>query len=323
MDFSNTKLYGVSNKKYLSELIHLELHTLKKVDQFYTVAPFVKNINDKERILYNPTLPHKIALKRIVKMLGYIGFPDYLCGGIPSASYVSNASRHLNQKNLLLLDITNFFPSTSDSYVYDFFKNTLNQSTDIAKIMVNLTTAKNESNNVRFLPQGYSTSPILSFLSYFRMYEQLNDFSLKNNLVFSAYYDDFTFSSSKFIPKYYLKETTKIINKYGLNVNEKKSKIVKINHTKVTGVIIHDEKIKAAKGLFRKMYECYLTLLDVDVHNNFYSKDDLINTCNKMQGCLAAIQSIERDRNLEHYQNMIRYIRRKYDVPVCKKRINR
>ncbi|OQO71705.1 reverse transcriptase family protein, partial [Enterococcus villorum] len=270
MDFSNTKLHGVSNKKYLSELIHLELHTLKKVDQFYTVTPFVKNINDKERILYNPSLPHKIALKRIVKMLGYIGFPDYLCGGIPNVSYVSNASRHLMQKNLLLLDITNFFPSTSDSYVYDFFKNTLNQSTDIAKIMVNLTTAKNESNNVRFLPQGYSTSPILSFLSYFRMYEQLNDFALNNNLVFSAYYDDFTFSSNKFIPKYYLKETTKIINKYGLNVNERKSKIVKINHTKVTGVIIHDEKIKAAKGLFRKMYECYLTLLDVDVNNNFY-----------------------------------------------------
>lgn len=323
MDFSNTKLYGISNKKYLSELLHLELHTLKKVDQFYTVTPFIKNVNGKERILYNPSISHKIALKRIVKMLSYIGFPDYLCGGIPNVSYVSNASRHLNQRNLLLLDITNFFPSTSDSYVYDFFKNTLNQSIDIAKIMVNLTTAVNAENNLRFLPQGYSTSPIISFLAYFRMYEQLNKYAQNNSLTFSAYYDDFTFSSNRFIPKFYLKETKKIINKYGLAVNEKKSKVIKINHTRVTGVIINDNKMKATKGLFKKMYECYLTLLDMDVNNNFYSKDDLINICNRMQGCLAAIQSIERDRNLEHYQNMIRHIRRKYDVPVSKKQIHR
>ncbi|EOF60595.1 hypothetical protein SE1_00564 [Enterococcus hirae EnGen0127] len=184
MDFSNTKLYSISNKKYLSELLHLELKTLKKVDQFYTVAPFIKKVNGKERILYNPSFDHKIALKKIVKMLGFIGFPDYLCGGIPNVSYISNASRHLNQQNLLLLDIKDFFPSTSDSYVYNFFKNTLNQSTDIAKIMVYLTTVKSENNCARFLPQGYSTSPIISFLAYYRMYEQLNDFALRNNLVF-------------------------------------------------------------------------------------------------------------------------------------------
>ena len=62
MDFYNTKLYGVSNKKYLSELLHLEKSTLKKVDTFYEVKPFLKNINGKERLLYNPSSQHKISL---------------------------------------------------------------------------------------------------------------------------------------------------------------------------------------------------------------------------------------------------------------------
>ncbi|MGH1648526.1 reverse transcriptase family protein [Enterococcus gilvus] len=320
VDFYNTKLYGVSNKKYLSELLHLEKSTLKKIDKFYEVKPFLKKVNKKERLLYNPSMQHKIALKRIVKMLSFIGFPDYLCGGIPEVSYVTNASRHLEKNNLLLLDITNFFPSTKDSYVYDFFLNTLNQSTDIAKIMVNLTTAKSEDGDYRFLPQGYSTSPMLSFFAYHKMYERLNTFAERNDLTFSAYYDDFTFSSKDFIPKYHMKEAIKIIEDYGLSVNEKKTKLVKVNHTKITGVVVHEDKMSIPKGLFKKTYEHYLTLLDMDENTGNYTQDNFIDTCNKMQGCLAAIQSVEPERNLEHYKNMIRYIRNKYDVPVERKK---
>ncbi len=113
MDFKNTKLFNISNKKYLSELLHLEINTLRNVDKYYTVKPFTKKIGEKSRLLYDPSLKHKLALKKIVKMLSFIGFPEYLYGGIPKVSYVSNAHRHLNKDNLLILDITNFFPKHS------------------------------------------------------------------------------------------------------------------------------------------------------------------------------------------------------------------
>ncbi|RTK65380.1 RNA-directed DNA polymerase, partial [Enterococcus faecalis] len=103
----------------------LELKTLKNVDSYYEVAPFFKKVNGKKRELYNPSEAHKSALKNIVKGLSYIGFPDYVYGGIPLVGYVDNASRHLEKEYLLLLDITNFFPSTKDSYVYSFFHNTM------------------------------------------------------------------------------------------------------------------------------------------------------------------------------------------------------
>ncbi|EJF3065464.1 hypothetical protein M8F40_002467, partial [Listeria monocytogenes] len=182
MDFTKSKLYGVSNKKYLSELLQLELKTLKNVDNYYEVQPFFKEVNGKNRELYNPSEAHKRALKNIVKKLSYIGFPNYVCGGIPLVGYVDNASRHLEKEYLLLLDITNFFPSTKDSYVYDFFHNTMSQSEDIAKILTNLTTVKKDGE--RFLPQGFSTSPMLSFLSYHQMYEELDKFSKSNNFTF-------------------------------------------------------------------------------------------------------------------------------------------
>ena len=73
------------------------------------------------------------------------------------------------------------------------------------------------------------------------------------------------------------------------------------------------------KGLFKKTFEHYLTLLDMDKYPEKYSQYNFIDTCNRMQGCLAAIQSVEPERNLDHYKNTIRYVRSKYNVPVNKK----
>lgn len=318
MNFTNSKLYGISNKKYLSELLYLDLKTLKNVDKNYPVSPFNQTKNNKTRELYNPSFLHKRALKRIVKMLGYIGFPEYLCGGIPKISYIDNASRHLNSNYMLLLDISNFFPSTNDSYLYSFFRHTMAQSVDIAKILVDLTTAPKGGH--RYLPQGYSTSPMLSFLAYHQMYEELNDFSSKYNFNFSAYYDDFTFSSKSFIHPRKRREAIKIVKKYGFTANSKKTKLVINNHTRVTGVILNGNEMKAPKKLFKKTHCLYLRLLDMNENYFLYNQEDYITTCNKIQGCLASIQAIEPERNLENYHNTLKYIRNKFDVPVEKKK---
>lgn len=309
MDFTQSMLYGVSNKKYLSELLHLKLKTLKNVDKYYTVYPFEKKTNGKTRELYNPLNEHKRALKRLTGILNKIKFPSYLCGGIQNVSYVDNASRHLNKDYMLLLDIANFFPSTRDSYVYDFFYNSMSQPPDIAKILVNLATAK--VNNHRHLPQGYSTSPVLSFLSYHRMYQELYEYSLHNGFTFSAYYDDFTFSSNKFIHPNRRRDIIKIIEKYDFKVNSKKTKLVIGNHVNITGVIINKNERKAPKKLFKKTHDYYLLLLEMERNFSLYDQYDFINICNRFQGCLSVIQHIEPNRNLEYYYNKLRYIRKK------------
>lgn len=93
---------------------------------------------------------------------------------------------------------------------------------------------------------------MLSFLSYHQMYEELDKFSKNNN---------FTFSSDKFIHTNKRREAISIIEKYGLKVNKKKTRLTICNHTRITGVIIHENTKKAPKKLNKKMYDYYGLLL--------------------------------------------------------------
>ena len=85
-------------------------------------------------------------------------------------------------------------------------------------------------------------------------------------------------------------------------------------------MIIHENTKKAPKKLNKKMYDHYRLLLEMDKDPSNFVQDEFIDTCNRLQGCIAAIQSIEKERNMEHYQNTLRYIRTKFDVPVEKKK---
>lgn len=47
MDFNKSILYGISNKKWLSELLRIEKSKLRDVRSNFNVAPFEKNVNGK------------------------------------------------------------------------------------------------------------------------------------------------------------------------------------------------------------------------------------------------------------------------------------
>lgn len=161
MDFNKNILYGISNKKYLAELIRIDKNKLRAVAANFQTDPFIEEKNGKTREFYNPTKEHKKSLKQIVKFLSKLDIPEYITGGISQRSYVSNVEFHKSNKFAIIIDIANFFPSTDGNRVYNFFKNDLGQSSDIAKILKDLTTVN--KNDKTFLPQGYPTSPLLSF----------------------------------------------------------------------------------------------------------------------------------------------------------------
>lgn len=317
MQFSKSKLYGISNKKYLSELINIENRKLNNVDKHFIPNEFTI-VSNKNRKVFDADSQHKYALKRIVKLLNVLEFPKYIYGGIPGNSYVDNATHHLENNFFLLIDITNFFPSTSDSYVFDFFFNKMQQSVDIAKILTNLATVV--SDGKRHLPQGYPSSPILSVLSYLEMYKELNQFAEKNLLTFSAYIDDFTFSSKSFIHPSKVQKVAQIINKYDLNVNKEKTKLVKSKYTNITGVIIDNDVRKAPNSLHKMMFENYLELLNMIKKPTSYNKDQFINSCNKFHGYLSSIKSIEKNNKLHHYYQVLNYVKNTFDVPTSKSR---
>ena len=199
MDFKRSILFGVSNKKWLADLLKIEKYKLANISDNFVGKSFTREVNGKTRELYDTGKEHKRTLKLIVKYLQKIDVPAYLHGGIPGRSYVTNVEMHCKNSFAIIVDISNFFPSTSGQKVFNFFRYDMNQPPDIAKILTDLTTVS--KNKKSFLPQGYPTSPILSYFAYHNMYEALMRYAQSNGLNFTAYYDDLTFSSKKPIPK--------------------------------------------------------------------------------------------------------------------------
>lgn len=298
MDFSKSILYEISNKKWLAELLKIEKNMLSNVGDNFVGKSFMKDVNGKTRELYNAGTIHKRSLKLIVKYLQKINFPTYLHGGIPGRSYVTNVESHSKNKFAVIVDISNFFPSTNAQKVFNFFRYDMNQAPDIAKILTDLTTVSKDEHS--FLPQGYPTSPILSFLAYYHMYENLMKYAQNNGLTFSAYYDDLTFSSKKPIPKICLKEIVNIIESFNLKVNKEKSKVSKLDYTKITGCVIVKGELKAPRKLQKETYDLYRYL-----KNSNLSDEELLPLLKKFAGKISAIQSIEKERQFPNYFKLI------------------
>ena len=303
MNFEDSILHGLSNKKWLSELIRIETHKLRDIRGNFVVSPFIKTVNGKNRELYNPSLEHKGALKRIYKILSHLDIPDYIVGGVVGRSYVSNVEAHKENFYGIIVDIADFFPSTDGNRVYRFFKCDMRQPSDIAKILTDLTTVQGK--NGIFLPQGYPTSPILSFLAYRQMYAKLSDYAKNKNLIFTAYYDDLTFSSKFPISKKCKKEVIAIIESFTLNVNRKKSRLTKLDHTKITGCVILDNQLKAPRKLQKESFELYQDLGRCEE----YSRDEVFKMLKMFIGKISAIQLIEKDRRFPNYERRIKEVR--------------
>ena len=122
MNYTQTKLYGISNKKYLSELLGIELKKLNEIEKHYTASFFEKERNGKKRSLYNPNHKYKLVLQKLNTLLTQISPPQFILGGIKKRSYAMNAAVHQNNQYFMLMDIENFFPSTKDSYIYAFYR---------------------------------------------------------------------------------------------------------------------------------------------------------------------------------------------------------
>lgn len=146
----------------------------------------------------------------------------------------TNAKQHLGKKYITVLDIKDFFPSISHSKVKDIFIS-LGCCNDIAENLSRLTTFQNS------LPQGFYTSPIISNFALSKLDEKLEKYSIKNNITYTRYGDDLTFSSN--IEKIDISPIREIIKQDGFSLNEKKTKNMNrgLNQV-VTGLTVFDDK---------------------------------------------------------------------------------
>ncbi len=233
---------------------------LKKEPKDYTSKKYRKFTDVPE--------PRKTALKRLNKYLSELSIPDYVFAKT-DGGYVKNAKRHRGNTNFLLIDIASFYPNCKFKEVKTFFMSGggFKMKNDLAQRMAELVTTPQKSNpKIRIIPQGFPTSTLISFFAYRKMFAELNKIALENDLVFSTYVDDVTFSTTneEFDFNVILDLIDKVLEKYGHKRKKEKTQICLLKNNNcptITGIWIKRHKVRASSKMYRKMISNYRWLI--------------------------------------------------------------
>lgn len=216
-NIEKSPLYRLRNKQKLAELLGLPSNYFRTIHT-YKYSEFFKDKPDgSKRKINNPEDNLKKIQKKLFKLLNRIEKPEWVISGKKGKSYVDNAKMHQFNNNICTIDIEKFYDSTKEIYVYNFFKNTMNMSTDIATILTSLVTFEGR------IPTGIPTSQLIAFLSYKDIFTKIYEICQKQDITFSLYVDDITLSSNKIISKNIKYKINSLLNLSNLNIKKSKT----------------------------------------------------------------------------------------------------
>ncbi len=203
----NSSQYKNKQLRYLASLISCSpsdvLYLCENIKSYYSkrielktnkVTGEVKTYLDgtpKQRII-RPSYRKLKEVQRNIKgnILSSIPLPSNVYGGVKGKSNITNGARHKGNKYVLTTDLQEFFPSVSHKDIFNLFLK-LGYSDHIAHWLTKLTSIEFE------LPQGTRTSTHIANLVFLNIDLKLIKICQDNNITYTRYVDDLTFSSQQ------------------------------------------------------------------------------------------------------------------------------
>ena len=339
----NNELYACHSKKQLAKILsnkdlkvytreirNPDHHFLNKKRTFYQ-SKITKEIFDKKPSDYTPSRyrefsdsceKHKKVLRQICFYLSQIDMPEYLFSKKES-DYKRNALYHMGNTKFILLDINSFFPNCSFKHVKDFFAkesglymvkekkdkegNIIVCESDVADRMAKIVTVPSDFSNSRnrIIPQGYPTSPIVSFLSYKEMFDEINNIAIKYNCKFSTYVDDLSFSykENNFNPQDLINEVNNVLSSYGHSISKRKVKMIDIEEPLspneqlilplITGLTVKRYCVRASKKMHSKMNRLFNKFVSMGEPKDEFEYMDKWKCFVSLNGIFNTIEYIE------------------------------
>ncbi len=236
----------------------------------------------------------------------------YVHGFVSGRSILTNATPHLNKRQVLNIDLQDFFPTITTNRIIGLLRaRPFNFNNKVASTIAGLTCYEGS------LPQGAPTSPILSNMICLRMDKALRALCRRERITYSRYADDITFSTRKTFSASIATvsdtdgsitlgtELTKIITDNYFEINPKKTRINLHNQAKyVTGV-----KVNLSPNLPRKYVRQIRSMLHAwkkyglgaaqEEFTNKYNggNKDFVNV---VRGKLAHLKNIKTDSDLAY-----------------------
>lgn len=230
-----------------------------KARQFAYVDFTIPKKSGGQRKISAPVKPLKAIQSAINILLQSIFVPDeHATGFVLEKSIKDNALIHVGQSCIFNIDLENFFPSITKLMVRHALHRELGnklQSNEVVNIICRICTVPDNS-GIEVLPQGAPTSPILSNIVLKSLDKDMSTLADRMECKYSRYADDITFSHSKSIRRmspFWQSRIYNIIQKYGLKVNEKKTKTYEPGtRQEVTGVVVSD-KINVPRSYIKQL----------------------------------------------------------------------
>ncbi len=230
------RFYGEYNKAKKDKLGHKRRNKEKYVQEF-------------GEFWTRPINPPNDELKAIqVRINSYlqnnVPFPDFVYGGVPKKDNVKNAYEHKGRKYVFQTDLKDFFPFITNKMVNKALVG-IGFSSDVASIITKLTTYKGH------LPQGAPTSTTIANIVFLPTGRKLEQLAKENNLRFTIFVDDVTFSSHIDFNDL----TTIIVDIIvgdGFKISRGKT-TYKSGITEITGVKMLNNSLTVTEKIYKKM----------------------------------------------------------------------
>ncbi len=183
----------------------------------------------------NPDLKflQRRLLRRLLQRLKTHGLATGFQKGV---SFVDNAKCHQSQAVIIRIDLIDFFTSTSEDVVHQYFRQ-IGWNRKAAELLTKLTTINGG------LPQGAPTSPKLSNLVNFWFDFRLAELAEQHSAIYTRYADDITFSLSEDVAVHALVgKLLSLIRKAGYRPHLKKKFDIRRRHQRqiVTGLVVNE-----------------------------------------------------------------------------------
>jgi RNA-directed DNA polymerase len=239
----------IYDQEHLALLLGFKVDYLRKISNspihFYRRFEIPKR-NGKSRVIHEP-LPNLKEIQKwiLFNILNKCSVSSYAKAFVKKRSVRDNAHFHKNKEMVLKLDLVDFFGTIKFERIYSLYRQ-LGYSEEIATTLTHLCSLK------RKLPQGAPTSPALSNIVSKKLDKRIFGFCNKNQIRYTRYADDMTFSGN-FKAGIIIKFVRTILIDDGLKLNEKKTRLMKRHQSqRVTGIVVN-EKLQVPRELRREI----------------------------------------------------------------------
>ncbi len=235
------------NRKYIKTIYSIS-NNIKNNYRIYKI----KKRNGKYRTIYEPNILLKhIQSQILVNILNNKAISKYAKAYHKGVSLKDNVIPHINKKVILKLDIKDFFENISFYDIYNSCFPIEYFPKSVGMILTYLCTYDDH------LTQGSPTSAYISNLVMKDFDEEIGSWCEINNIAYTRYSDDMTFSGD-FNPSEVITKVRKLLIKLGLELNDNKIHVVhKSCSQRVTGIVVNEKAQVNAKYRNKIRQEIY------------------------------------------------------------------